>query len=186
MDKYIKESYGKAFSDSDIKTLCDNKVKIVMYSKFKSIKDIRQVLEPFGACIILYETKQGYGHWCALLLQKSSVKGRVADIEHFDSYGMRPDDELSYVPENLRQSLGEDYPHLTYLLAKATGPKGVFGRVVYNSYPLQKSKKDTSTCGRWCGLRVVFKRLNIDQFIKMFKGQKFEPDWYATALTAFV
>lgn len=187
MDQLIKNSYGKAFSDDDIKTLCDGKVKIVMYSKFKKIKSIDQVLNPYGSCIILYETKQGYGHWCALLTRPTKVKGKIADIEHFDSYGMKPDDELKYVPENYKVEGGEEYPWLTYLLAKATNPKtGRYGRVIYNEYPLQKSKKDTSTCGRWCGIRIVFKHLSIEKFVKLFARQKFEPDWYVTALTTFI
>jgi hypothetical protein len=184
MEKLIEKQYTKAFSDTDIKKLCDNKVKIIMYSKLCKIKDISQILKPHGACVILYETKQNYGHWCVLLEQKSGKKKK--NIEHFDSYGMKPDDELAYIPENYKHTGGEDYPWLTYLLAKATSPKGKYNKVAYNDYPLQESKNDISTCGRWCGMRVVLKQLNIDQFIKLFTKQKLKPDWYVTALTSFI
>lgn len=181
MDSLIKKSQSKPFSDQDIKTLCENKVKIVLYSKLKKYSDIDKILDPHDCCIILYETKHNYGHWCALLRQKINEK---LFIEHFDSYGMKPDAELAYVPNYYKKELGEDTPRLTYLLAKATQNK--YHGVIYNEYPLQKVKNDISTCGRWCGLRIVLKDLTLEEFINLFKKQKFDPDWYVTALTSFV
>ncbi len=80
----------------------------------------------------------------------------------------------------MRRELGQDLPHLTELLYNSPY------QVIYNKVKLQKFKNETNTCGRWCGLRVALRHLNLKQFCSMFLKQKFDPDYYVTALTLFV
>jgi hypothetical protein len=141
------------------------------------MRNIEEALGQHGACIILYETRKGYGHWVALLLHKDK-NGKY--LEHFDSYALKPDQELNFTSSKMRHELGQDLPYLTNLMYNSDYP------IVYNKVKLQKFKNDTNTCGRWCGMRVALRNLNLKQFCSLFLKQKFEPDYYITALTLFV
>lgn len=174
MDKLIKMSYGKSFSDSDISRLCEGKVNIYEYKDLRNFDTIEQMLAPYNCAIILYTTKANYGHWVAIILHNNGV------LEHFDSYALAPDQELNFTPKDKRKELGEEYPYLTKLMYDSPYD------VIYNKVKLQKFKQDYNQCGRWCGLRVVFRELPLRKFCSLFMKQKFEPDYYVTALTMFV
>ncbi len=184
MDKVIKDSFAKAFSDKEIKAACDGKVRIIQYKQLAGISNIDQILNPYGACIILYTTDRNYGHWVTLLRQASGK--RKPNLEHFDSYGFKPDDELKFVPDDFKAEDNEDFPYLTRLLYQATLPNGPYNQVTYNEHKLQKYQEGTSTCGRWAAMRVILKDLTLQQFIKLFTKQHFSPDWYVTAMTLFL
>ena len=54
---------------------------------------------------MLYETKQNFGHWTALIKQQNF-------IEFFDSYGLQLDQELNYATY-------DNTPYLTNLVNKS-------------------------------------------------------------------
>lgn len=178
IDNLVLDGEKNAFYTDEIMKLCDGKVKIVRYQDLYKYKNIDDLLKPYNACIILIETQENFGHWTALLKYKQDGRWTV---EHFDSYGLSPDDELKFVPDSMKRKLGEDHPKLTEFLYKSPY------KVVYNKYKLQELKKGVNTCGRWCGLRVVFKDIPLKKFIEAFKNSKrMSPDEWVVALTSFI
>jgi hypothetical protein len=174
MDKLIHQFESKSFSGEDIRRLCDKQVRIMKYSDLAHHATLDDALGKHGAAVILYETKPNYGHWIAVHRVKNGV------VEVFDPYGESIDAPLEYInPEFARQS--GQWPILSELL-KNSG----YRRVVFNDVPLQRFRSDMNTCGRWCGLRIALRELPLQQFVKLFKGQRHPGDWYTTALTLFV
>ena len=128
--KKLNKLKSKALSNDEIYKILNNKVKILTYPELSKFKNIDQLLSPYGCAIILYQTKKNFGHWVAIIKQGKNI------IEHFDSYGIRPDNELKFTKANLRRELGQDYPHLTYLLYHSPY------QLSFNQYRLQKMKKN--------------------------------------------
>lgn len=162
---------AKALSNDEISKMLDGKVKILTYPELSKYKNIDQLLSPHGCAIILYQTKKNFGHWVAIIKQGRNI------IEHFDSYGIRPDNELKFTKANMRRELGQDYPHLTYLLYHSPY------QLSFNQYRLQKMQKKISTCGRWSLSRCILKDIPLDQFVKLFKVKGYTPDDIVTMLT---
>lgn len=104
--------------------------------------------------VVLYETEPNYGHWVAVLETPDG-------IEHFDSYGIIPDNELKWINPKFRSSSGQDVKCLLKMLYESRKP------VNYNSHRLQG--RDSSTCGRWAILRILFSDLGSDSFAKAIK-----------------
>jgi hypothetical protein len=177
MDALIRRSEGKKFSGEDIARLCENKVVIRRCRDLANMRSIKEAMGKNRAMIILYETKEASGHWCAVFEAAPGI------IEFFDPYGIAPDGELDFIEKGYRRASGQGR-HLSRLLESA-GRSG-YNMVVYNNEPLQKLARDMNTCGRWCGLRVSLKRMPLKKFIGLFRKQKFPADWYVTALTLFV
>jgi len=121
---------------------------IINYSELKNYNIL-----PKLPIILLYEIKKGFGHWVTILRTPEG-------IEHFDSYGFVPDDELSFVPEYFKYESNQNYKYLLNLLYESGE------QINYNPYPLQKGD-NTATCGRWAVLRNLFNYLTTDQFAKM-------------------
>ncbi len=105
--------------------------------------------------VILYETRPRIGHWVIVL---NTPEG----IEHFDSYGLKPDGELSFVPIRNRAILGADQPHLVKLLLDTMKP------INFSDWRLQ-GKGKIATCGRWCVLRSRYRDLTSDEFGKLIE-----------------
>ena len=126
---------------------------------------------------LLYETAPGFGHWTALLTREG---GRL--IEHFDSYGLRPDAELKWVPEAYRDAFSATAPHLVRLLYDTGLP------IDYSEFRLQ-GRGDIATCGRWVVARARNAILTAAQFAQgvrdLAKSRGETPDESAVALTEF-
>lgn len=114
---------------------------------YKKLEDIMPV-------VILYEIKQKLGHWVCVFEHNGY-------IEHFDSYGLKPDDELKYTNNHMRKILGMEIPYLTYLMMTSNK------KIRYNHYRLQG--EDTNTCGRWVSLRLIMNNLDEYEFSKIIK-----------------
>src|SRR6185437_15941702 len=102
MDRILAEGERISYSEEDMRRLCEGKVKVVPYSHAKHAHNLDELLGPNRAAIILYETEPSYGHWCALFEVSSTM------LEFFDSYGGKPDSQLSMVPAHFRQQSGQD------------------------------------------------------------------------------
>jgi hypothetical protein len=103
--------------------------------------------------VVLYETEPNWGHWVAVV---DTPEG----IEHFDSYGIVPDRELTWVPPGFARESGQNVKHLLQMLYDEHARTGV--NINYNAHKFQGP--DSSTCGRWCVLRNMFARLGNDAF----------------------
>jgi hypothetical protein len=175
MNKLIKRLKKKSFSGNEVLELCDDKAVIITYPELADYDSIDDVMKPYGAVILLYETAKNYGHWCCL------IKTKKNRIEFFDPYGLSVDKELKFIPQHFRKSNDEEYPHLSYLLYKSKY------EVEYNHTKLQKFMKDVNTCGRWVAMRIIMRYLPLPKFVDLFKNNKcFNSDSLVTLMTSFV
>ena len=88
MDKILTNIESQDLSGEDLVKICEGKVVVVPYHTLKNYNSIEDLLDKFGAVILLYETKQNFGHYTALYYNNSK------QLEFFDSYGFAPDQEL--------------------------------------------------------------------------------------------
>lgn len=174
----IKHYRDIALSDSEVLKLIDNKANLVLYPDLINYKDIDEVLGPYGACILLFEAKPNFGHWCCLFKQNNNL------IEFFNSYGGYPDDSLQYIPMHFRKESNQYYPYLSWLLINSPY------ELSYNEHKFQGHNSDIKTCGRWAALRIYFRNLNLKQFTKLIntlcKELRLSKDDLATILTMFI
>ena len=73
----------------DIKEITNNAVNIVPYHTLRPNHSLEELFGDKPAVMLLYETKENYGHWVALIKQNGF-------LEFFDSYGFKVDEELNY------------------------------------------------------------------------------------------
>lgn len=150
-----KERKGSGIQSIHIPLSSDeiqNKVgcKFILYEDMKNVKDISELLP---MTLILYQLAD-VGHFCCIFENDEGVN-------FFDPLGYMPDDELKLVREDVQN---HDYTYLLRLLTK------VNKRVIYNNYKLQS--RNTSTCGHWCAVRMITRKMYCDEFAKCFKGCK--------------
>lgn len=151
---YNLKSY--ALTGEDVLNLANGKAHVMDYRDLRTYDDIFDAMNGTGALILLYESSLNYGHWVCVIDRGNNI------LEHFDSYGLKPDDEINFTSEDMREFLGEDYPHLSVLLYNSNC------KIEYNQFKLQSKKKGINTCGRWTGMRIIFKNLSIENFAKLF------------------
>lgn len=169
MEDLINKSEDIDLSGDDVRELCRGQVDIVPYHTLDNYESIEQLLAQYGAVILLYETRENFGHYVALFYNNNG------DLEFFDSYGMKPDEELNYATYNLKN--GE--PYLTQLLNKYKK------KLIVNTEKLQVFKEHINTCGRWTAMRIFFrKEYSLRQFIDLFKNNShYNGDFWVSAIT---
>ena len=141
MDIEKMESYD--LSNEDIKRITNNRCRIMAYHDLANVNSLSEILDLEGAVIILYETREGFGHWVALFEVPNTNK-----LEFFDSYGFGLDEELKYAKYN-------NTPYLSQLVEKD-------GRqVLTNKSKLQKFAENVNTCGRWTATRIAMKHIPL-------------------------
>lgn len=173
MDKIIRNAESIDLTGKDIMDIVKGQVNIYEYKDLANYSNIDDILHTYGACIILYELRQGFGHW--VLLHKVSNN----TLEFFDPYGMYIDEELKFIDPHMRSVLGEDVPHLTHLIENSSY------HIIENTYRFQEVKSDVNTCGRHVSVRLRFRDLHLNEYIKLFKNSKLNPDEWVSALTLF-
>lgn len=165
LDTLIYGAESKDLTGAEVMKICQGQVKIVPYHELVNYSSLEQLLEPHGATILLYETKKDFGHYTALFYDRNN------NIEFFDSYGFKPDQELKFAKY-------DKDANLTRLIKKYDKP------VIYNNTQLQEWEADMNTCGRWCSMRIRFRDKSPDEFVKLFKNNQFyNGDWFVSALT---
>lgn len=167
MNYLIKNLEDVSLSNFELMDLVNNQSNLITYDKLANVNSIDQILNPYGACIILFLTKENYGHWCCLFKINDKL------LEFFDPYGYMPDEELQF-------SNGNKQPLLTKLLLRSKYD------ISYNHYRFQKMKPDVKTCGRHVAIRLLCRDLNLDQYIKFIKSSRYNPDEIVTLLTAMI
>lgn len=167
----MKKLIGKSLSNNEIYDVFDGKIKILTYPELEQYKNIDELLYPYDKVIILYLTSENYGHWVALF------KINHNNIEFFDSYSMKPDEELKLIGEHVRNVNNQTTPHLSHLLYDSNY------NIHYNDVRLQKMKNDVNTCGRHCIVRLACDKMFIDDYVKLITSFKYDPDYVVTYLT---
>jgi hypothetical protein len=148
--------------------------KILKYSDLDQFRTVEELLpDDVDFRIVLIEQTPNSGHWCCILRYGKT-------IEWFDSYGIKPDGELTFISKMKNKMLGQDVKHLTLMLndAAARGWK-----CIWNKKKLQKLQVGINTCGRWCLLRITMLTqffFDLDEFLdfieKNFKGGALSKD----------
>ena len=137
-------------------------IVIITYPELAGYNNIKELLpEEISACFILIETSDNTGHW--------TVVARYYDrIYYFDSYGVKPDGELTHISKSLRYQLGEDHHYLLNLLSKTDM------QVYYNNFQYQSYHADINTCGKWCVVftKAVFAGVTLKGFESGMKHLK--------------
>lgn len=127
------------------------KCKFMPYSAIHHITSITDLLP---TCLLLYQTHPNVGHFCCVF---SNHEG----INFFDSYGLFPDDQLLKMSNSRRNEIHHDRAYLDMLLYNQSTP------VIYNEHQYQSY--GTSTCGKWCAIRMDQSNLSNDEFYNVFK-----------------
>jgi hypothetical protein len=167
------ERVERFLSAEDILKLARGEANMIKYNALENVQHIEQILQPYGACIILYEVAPNMGHWTTVFKDKKGT------LEFFDPYGLQIDEQLSHLPAPYCHSA----PHLTRLLVDAVS-RGY--KVTYNPWHFQtRNAPDVSTCGRWVGARLFLRRhLTLPEFKKyFFKPQQRVSDYVITYFT---
>lgn len=159
----IEKYKNVALSDDDIRKFMGNEAKIITYSKLKDYDSIEQLLQPFNAVFILFEWREGYGHW--VLLIKNEISAAEQTVEYFDPYGHFVDYWLKKISEPFRTDSGQKDPMLSKLLIEYNG------EMSWNNFDFQKMHKKIRTCGMWCVLRALLKELSLETFKDLFYGK---------------
>jgi len=169
MNTNLNLDYYKSIpvTDSYIKKKLGGKCNIILYRNLHKYTNIDQLFggtylggpTPYRCCIILFESKEGYGHWVCLF-KRDNI------ISFFDSYVGYPDDSLPKIDKNFRKISNQMEPILSKLML------GSNYKLEYNSTPLQEKNKKISTCGRWCILRILYWFLDEKEFNELINSYK--------------
>jgi len=141
-----KSKLGYMINDSDFSKYLnpDSSSKLLKYSdlaNYQIIYDLIPNENDYG--IFLIESQKNIGHFCSLLRYNDTW-------EWWDSYGVRPDGELQFIPANVKRELGESQHHLTRLIN--TTNRGE--KVIYNHKKFQTLRDGINTCGKWVIARI--------------------------------
>jgi arsenate reductase-like glutaredoxin family protein len=168
--KPSKDELAKMITSVDIdRYLNEGSTKIIKYSELgKYYNDTVEELLPHDKDyrIILIEQNYNSGHWVCIMRYGKT-------IEWFDSYGIKPPNELNFISTIKNKMLGQSKRTLTDLLGDAHS-RG--WEVVYNKKKLQKLKAGINTCGRWVLLRITMMKdmmFNLPDFLE-FVEKNFE------------
>jgi hypothetical protein len=100
-----------------------------------------------------------YGHWVCIFEDPQNPN----ELYVFDSYGdTKPDDWAHLFKKDLMVSLDQSRP----LLMQSALESG-YKAIEWNNYKLQFLENSINTCGRWCLLRLLLYRLNVEEFKEM-------------------
>lgn len=171
IEEIAKKTNDIALSDRNLRQICEGKAHMMTYRELMKCRSLEEAFHGQKALVILYETRDGYGHWTCLF------KSAPGWVQFFDSYGYAPDEELKFVPKSMGC-----YPVLGELMRRA----GV--QCMYSPYKLQAGGIDMATCGRWVAFRVACaNKFDPPHFAGMFlnKRNKLPSDDYINLLTAF-
>jgi len=168
----IQELEKVALSDKDLERMLGkdrSRCKVVLYEYLKNYESLHDLLPNPKDCIIilLQIEKPGaspVGHWICLL-------NHGTHYEHFDSYGLDPDEELAITHE---------HTHLTDLI------RNTKIRVESSSAKLQAKREAVNTCGRWAVIRVKHSELEKKEFVNMIRQVHSIPDVAVTMMTKFL
>ena len=163
----------KAFplSDSDIRGLLGDDIKIITYPQLSQMKSIDDAFDSKGRSIMLIPNQSPTsGHWVAMLNKPSG-------IEFFDSYGEAPEEQKGGMSRSRLEALDIENPDLTRLLRASGKP------VYYNTRDYQSEKNNVATCGRHAATRLLYAPYTLDQYDRIMKQSRMNPDDFVSGLT---
>ena len=172
--KHIHAMEKKSLSNNDITNLCKGQCNVVTYSELPKYRTLDQLLGPFGACVLLYQTGTNYGHWTAI------IKINPKLVEFFDPYALFPDSELNFVPQGIKAKTHQNFKYLSKLLYESPY------QLSFNDDTFQKYAKEVNTCGRHAVMRVLLKDWSLEDYNNLVSNEKYDPDFIVTLLTEMI
>lgn len=143
-------------SGAQLLSFVKGRSNLITYPEIYKYSSLEQLLGEFQACIILYEFKQHFGHWCCCFRT-------AAGVEFFDPYGYIVDNEFKFISKGFQEKNYPDTRYLSKLIYNSGLP------LEYNDYQLQNRKDHSiATCGYWVGVRLKYRNVPIDKFAKVF------------------
>jgi hypothetical protein len=150
-------------NSDDLKKL---NIPYLRYASENFIENLFKHLNERGFCMILYEIEAHNGHWVCVLGKNKGHR----NLEFFDSYGMKTDEELKHATYSNLMSHGVKLLHDLF--------ENTDSIIEYNGKRLQKMAKNVNTCGKWCILRIYTmchfpeEAGTLTQFLKYVKKNK--------------
>ena len=171
----IEDLESISLSNVEVMNLIGNKANIIQYPELRFYENIDDILEPYGACIILFLTRENYGHWtCVFKVDENT-------IEYFDPYGLFIDEALDFkMNEYFRYKNHQNFAHLTWLLLNSRY------EITYNEHKFQQKKKGISTCGRHTAMRLILRELSLEEYKDFIYSFNLNPDKLVTLLTIYI
>jgi hypothetical protein len=165
----------KLLSDDEVVRLAGPDSKVMLYPDLQQYQNINQLFGRKKKIIILYLNEKTpdsvVGHWTLLTKQR---RGGKEILEFADSYGGEIDSQLEYHNKSKRKQLDQEHGFLSRLLFNHMNGKEDKIELHYNEVPLQKSKENINTCGRWVGVRGHFYDIPLEKYQSIFKKLKTE------------
>lgn len=172
----INKILAYPLSDTDIRTILGQNIKIWNYPSLDDVVDFRELFDDEGRCLILYDVQNEYsGHWTCAMIHPDEER-----IEFFDPYGIKYDTEKRWISASMLKKLHEKENYLTSLF-KSAMKEGY--TVYYNPLKFQKDKPGINTCGRQCAVRLLHKDIPLRDYYNAILTQKITPDEYVSLLT---
>jgi hypothetical protein len=163
-------------SDTDIRTILGQNIKIWNYPDLVSVQDFNELFDDEGRCLILYDIQSSTsGHWTCAMIHPDEER-----IEFFDPYGIKYDSEKNWISEKKLRSFHEKVDYVTNIFRNAM--KSGY-TVYYNPYKFQEDKPGINTCGRQCCVRILHKDTPLRDYYNFVKSQKMSPDKYVSLIT---
>lgn len=171
----LQQKIGYALSDDDIQSiLAPHPTNIINYPDLKTVSNVNDLFDDLGRCVLLFDTISPYsGHWTGLIKRDN-------EIEFFDPYGIKYDQEKRWISKAKLKKFHETEPLLTNLLNQG---KQLGYKITYNSHKFQRDTEGVNTCGRWTSVRLLFRDLSATQFQKMIEASELTPDEFVTQFT---
>jgi hypothetical protein len=173
IDAIIVDAEKYPLTGADMLRIANDETNIILYEDLEGVSNIDEVLSPYDACIILYQTARNFGHWVTLLKTSDN------SLEFYDAYGLAVDEELNLENEfHKRIHEGKIVPHLTHLIEESGYT------VKSNKVRLQQNLEDVNSCGRYSALRVRLRDFSMEKFNGLWKNNHhYSPDWFVSATT---
>jgi hypothetical protein len=163
-----------SLSSEDI--LSTVRTNLMVYRDIKKATSLKDILGPYKACVILYETtSDNHGHWCVIFEVNKNL------IEFFDPYGYMIDSQLKYIDPKYKEKRGLNHTYLIDLLIKSD-----YNEIEWNNYPFQELKDGINTCGRHCITRLMYRKMRLDDYANMIEGSGMSADDFVTKETYFI
>lgn len=152
-------------SGNEISRSLGNNVNIVMYDSLSDNTTLEDMLGPHKkfALLTMFEGTK-IGHWTGGLITPNGT------FEHFDSYGKRPDFELS--------DMGDSSHTYSNIIKRSSIPVKIF-----NTVDFQEESHSVNTCGRHVIIRLLFSSLNNKQYVMLMRNSCFNADQLVTLMT---
>jgi len=155
-------------SRKDLRYMLNDTVRIIEYEQLKTFKRLDELLQPYGAVIMLYPSTDSeitnpderVGHWVCMFV----IPG-TNQLEYFDSYGCYIDEPLRRDNNPLAYHEPQKVePYLLDLILSSDYANNTF----WNEVTFQGNDMDTATCGLWCVLRLKNRHLDEEAFEKLY------------------